>query len=160
MTRMGYREETGLSTLIMWDRLKSAMASRVMPVVTIHLGPNLVASTPATGAKMKTEMAIGRNVSPALNADNPLTVCRNIEMMNTAPNSPIATIVTVKRPYLKPLNLRRLKSKRGTLPLLSRRISQKVNPASRTRPLMSETNGRETRYEVSPDKAATPNSLA
>src|SRR5438445_77920 len=99
------------------------MASRVMPVVTIHLGPNLVARIPATGAKMKTEMAIGRNVSPALNADSPLTVCRNIEMMNTAPNSPMATIVTVKRPYLKPLNLRRLKSKRGTLPLLSLRTS-------------------------------------
>src|SRR5713101_3488609 len=145
---------------MIWDRLKSAMASRVMPVVTIHLGPNRVASTPATGAKMKTEMAIGRNVRPALNAESPLTVWRNIEMMNTAPNSPMATIVTVKRPYLKPLYLRRLKSKRGTLPLLSRRISYKVNPASRTSPVMIETKGRETGFEVDHDKPATPNSLA
>src|SRR5438132_14116185 len=99
---------------MIWDRLKSAMASRVMPVVTIHLGPNLVASTPATGAKMKTEMAMGRKVRPALNADSPLTVCKNIEMMKTAPNSHIATIVTVKRPYLKHLNLRWLKSERRT----------------------------------------------
>ena len=94
-----------------------------MPVVIIHLGPNLVARTPAMGAKMNTDIAIGRNVRPALIADNPLTVCKNIEMMKTAPNSPMATIVTVKSPYRKPLYLSRLKSKRGTSPFLPRRIS-------------------------------------
>ena len=47
---------------------------------------------------MNTDIAIGRNVRPALIADNPLTVCRNIEIMKTAPNSPIATMVTVNSP--------------------------------------------------------------
>ena len=108
---------------MIWDMLKSAIASRTMPVVIIHLGPKRVARMPATGAQMNTEIAIGRNVRPALIAVNPFTVCKNMEMMNTAPNSPMATIATVKRPYRKPLYLSKLKSKRGTLPFLARRIS-------------------------------------
>src|SRR6266849_3617388 len=106
----------GFDVVMIWEKLKIAVASKTIPSVIIHFGPILLESNPARGAVKKSDKARGRNVIPLLIADNPLTTWKYSERKKMTANSPMDTIETVMIPYRNPGNFNRPISNNGSLP--------------------------------------------